>query len=80
MYKWSDDKPGWRLGDLYLLSIAEYNKLPDGTELTSINGTTLVKGKDHIDMDTRGGVTAFGVIDPWNHPLKDLFLIFELTK
>jgi hypothetical protein len=38
------------------------------------------KGKDHIDMDTRYGYTAFGVKDPWNHPLKDLFLIFKIIE
>jgi hypothetical protein len=38
------------------------------------------KGKDHLDDDTRFGYTAYGVKDPWNHSLKDLFLIFKLIE
>jgi hypothetical protein len=80
MQIWSNDVPRRLPGKLHLLSIEEFNKLPDGTELTSINGSVVTKGKDRIDMDTRAGYIAFGIIDPWNHPLKDLFLIFELVK
>jgi len=74
MVRWSKDD------DLYLFTVDEYNQLPDGIELTCIDGDKLVKGKDHIDMDTRGGYIAFGVNDPWNHPLKDKFLIFKLVQ
>lgn len=72
MIKWDDD--------LVLFNEEEYNKLPDGTELTCIDKSTVIKGKDVIDMDTRSGHIAFGVKDPWNHPLKDLFLIFKLVQ
>lgn len=65
---------------LYLFTPEEYGKLPDGTELTCIDRTTSVKGKDYIDLDTRFGHLAYGVKDPWNHPLKDLFLIFKLVQ
>lgn len=66
--------------ELFLFTPEEYDQLPDGIELTSIGGDTKVKGKDYIDMDTRFGHTAFGVKDPWNHPLKNLFLIFKLKQ
>lgn len=63
---------------LYLFTPEEFEQLPDGIELTCIDDDTAVKGKDKIDMDTRYGHLAWGVRDPWNHPLKDLFLIFKL--
>ena len=72
MQKWDDD--------LYLFTPEELAKIPDGTVLTCIDGEESVKGKDHIDMDTRFGCTAYGVKDPWNHPLKDLFLIFKIIE
>ena len=65
---------------LCLFTPEEFEQLPDGTELTSISGDTKVKGKDYIDMDTRFGHIAYGVHDPWNHPLKDLFLVFKLKQ
>lgn len=66
--------------DLYLFTVEEFNHLPDGTELTCIDHTTAIKGKDVIDLDTRGNHIAFGVVDPWNHPLKDIFLVFKLRQ
>lgn len=66
--------------ELFLFTPEEFDQLPDGIELTSISGKSKVKGKDEIDMDTRFGHTAFGVKDPWNHPLKDLFLIFKIKQ
>ena len=65
-------------GELFLFTPEEYEQLPDGIELTCIDGDTVVKGKDYIDMDIRFGNIAYGVKDPWNHPLKDLFLVFKL--
>lgn len=70
----------WNEEGLFLFTPEEYEQLPDGTELTCIDGETVVKGRDYIDMDIRFGHTAFGVKDPWNHPLKDLFLIFKLKQ
>lgn len=70
----------WNEDGLYLFTREEYNQLPDGTELTSINGKLKTKGIDYIDMDVRSGYIAYGVQDPWNHPLKDLFLIFTLKS
>jgi hypothetical protein len=65
---------------LHLFNIEELEQLPDGIELKSVNGSIKVKGKDSIDTDVRYGYTAWGVEDPWNHPLKDLFLIFKLKE
>ncbi len=72
MVQW-DDK-------LYLLTPEEFEQLPDGIELTCIDNTKAVKSKDIIDQDVRFGHLAYGVTDPWNHPLKDLFLIFKLVQ
>ena len=66
--------------ELFLFTPEEYEQLPDGIELTCIDGDIVVKGVDKIDMDTRFGHTAFGVKDPWNHPLKHLFLVFKLKQ
>ena len=66
--------------ELYLFTPEEVEQIPNGTELYSIMGMCAVKGKDTIDLDTRFGHTAFGVKDPWNHPLKDLFLVFKLKQ
>ena len=66
--------------NLYLFTPEEYEQLPDSCELTCIDGSKEVKGVDKVDMDTRFGHIAFGVIDPWNHPLKDLFLVFKLRQ
>jgi hypothetical protein len=65
---------------LYLFTPEEFKQLPDGTEVKSVRGNIKVKGKDIINIDTRYGYTPWGVKDPWNHPLKDLFLIFKLKE
>lgn len=65
---------------LTLFTPEEIRQLPDGIELQSIMGDVKIKGKDEIDLDTRFGHTAWGVIDLWNHPQKDLFLIFKLKQ
>jgi hypothetical protein len=66
--------------NLWLLTMAELEQVPDGTLLDCIiPSKEAVKGKDPIDDDTRGGYLAYGVIDPMNHELKDLFLLFMLA-
>jgi hypothetical protein len=70
----------WNEDGLYLFTPEEYERLPDGTELSCIDNSVAVKGTDKIDMDTRFYHIAYGVKDPWNHPLKDLFLIFKLMQ
>jgi uncharacterized protein YbcI len=71
MQKW-DEK-------LWLFTIDEFNKLPDGIELTSIIGEKVIKGVDDIDLDTRGKCIAFGIEDPLNHKEAELFSIFMLS-
>lgn len=46
--------------DLFLVTPEEFEKLPDGFELTCIFGNKYIKGKDNIDFDTRFGHMAFG--------------------
>lgn len=65
--------------NLWLLTVNEFDQIPNGTELTCIDGTTAVKGQDDIDMDTRFGYIAYGFVDPMNHPLKETLLFFRLT-
>lgn len=74
MHPWDDE--------LWLFTPDEYEQLPDGIELYSVmsGDKVKIKGKDYIDMDTRWGHIAYGVKDPWTHPLKDLFLIFKLKQ
>ena len=66
--------------NLWLFTPDELAQLPDGLELTSIHEAKVVKGRDKIDQDTRFGHLAFGVNDPWTHPLKHKFLIFKIVQ
>lgn len=68
----------WEDG-LYLFTQEEYDRLPIGTVLTCISGAEVTKGIDVVDADTRFGYLAYGVKDPWDHPLKHLFLMFKLS-
>lgn len=45
---------------LWLVTKDEFAQLPDGFELTAIDGDKAIKGKDFIDMDTRCGHIAWG--------------------
>lgn len=72
MVRWTED------ADLWLLTREEFLQLPDGTELTSIMGDRLIKGQDSFNFDSRMGYLAYGVLDPFNHELRDLFLLFAL--
>ena len=65
---------------LWIFTETEFNQLPDGIELISINGTIAVKGKDYIDLDTRENHLAYGINNPWNHKEKHLFLMFGLSQ
>ena len=65
--------------NLWLFTMAELEQVPDGTLLDCIiPGKEAVKGKDHIDDDTRAGYLAYGIKNPMDHKLKDLFLLFML--
>lgn len=54
---------GLRMWDenLLLIPLDLFERVPNGAVLTSIMGNVVVKGKDYIDTDTRGGLMAFGV-------------------
>ena len=47
--------------ELWLLTINEYNELPDNTQLKCIDDEIVIKGNDYIDLDTRFGVIAYGL-------------------
>jgi hypothetical protein len=72
MKRWDEDS------DLWLFTMAEFQQLPDGVVLESINGKHAVKGKDHIGHDKRFGLIAWGVRNPYNHELAPLFTKFML--
>ena len=76
MTKWEDDGNN----SLYLFTVDEFNKLPNGIELESIMGDTKVKGVDDIDLDVRFGHIAYGIRNLWNHAEKNLFLTFLLSQ
>jgi len=63
---WDDDR------ELVLLTLNEFDSLPDGTELTCIDGEVVVKGRDYIDDDTRLGHMAYGVTG--DHPIRLAFI------
>jgi hypothetical protein len=65
---------------LWLFTQEEFDQLPLWTTLISINGNTHTKGIDNFDYDTRYGCIAYGVRDPNNHPLAELFLTFRLRN
>lgn len=49
--------------ELWLLTPAEYELLPDGVRLKCIDDTYAVKGADYIDQDVRFGCLAFGLTE-----------------
>lgn len=55
-FRWWDEKNG-----IMLVPHSLYGALPNGTVLYDINGGTVVKGQDNIDMDTRFGLLAYGI-------------------
>lgn len=62
-----------------LLTVDEFNSLPEGTQLECINGKIVTKGVDYIDLETRYGHIAYGVTG--SHPLRTkLLFITEGNK
>lgn len=53
--KWEEER------DLYLIPLWAFDLIPDGTELESIGGDKVIKGKDEIDLDVRFGCIAYGL-------------------
>lgn len=54
--KWDEDMPDLWLFPLYLVPI-----IPEGLEVTSINGETFKYEKDKMDNDIRFGCVAYGI-------------------
>lgn len=55
----------WKLKDgrqIKLIHESQLRDVPDGTELFDIFGEPVIKGKDDIDLDTRGGYLAYGTL------------------
>jgi hypothetical protein len=48
---------------IWTITPEQFNQLPDGTELTSVFGEKMVKGRDEINQDTRAGYLAFGFLE-----------------
>lgn len=76
MLKWTADGEN----SLWLLTPAEFAKIPDGAVLECFDGKLKTKGVDYIDDDLRGGHLAYGVRNPFNHELKDIFLLMVLER
>ena len=70
MVLWNDK------ANLWLLTPDEIKQLPAGTILESINGSK--KEKESCDLDTRFGYTAFGIRNPMEHELAELFTLMRL--
>lgn len=56
-----DSKPDGTGRVLMLCPLADFQNVPDGVEMESINGKKVTKGKDYIDDDTRAGLLAYGL-------------------
>ena len=52
----------WWDGRLLLISPSMLATIADGETLVCIDGTSVVKGVDKIDDDTRGGLLAYGFL------------------
>ncbi len=72
MKRWDEDS------DLWLFTMAEFQQLPDGIVLESINGKKAVKGLDRIGHEQLWSYISWGVRDPFNHELGPLFTKFML--
>ena len=48
-------------GNLWLIPLYLLPILPDGLELTRIDGSKVIVGKDYIDNDIRYGCIAYGI-------------------
>lgn len=54
--RWDEDEDD----ELRLLTLDEYERVPDGTMLINIGNKVKMKGRDDIDLDTRFGCIAWG--------------------
>ena len=74
MIRWDDSE-----NSLWLFTVDEFNKLPDGIILECIDGSFATKGVDRVDKDVRFACIAYGVRNPMVHPEHELFTIFRLS-
>ncbi len=65
--------------NLWLFTIKEYNMLPDGFILETINPGEIVTKGPNLDMDTRFGYLAYGVCNPLTHPESELLAKIRLS-
>jgi hypothetical protein len=76
--------------DFYCLTLSEIKRLPEDTILESSDGKShllagevesTVTGISGFALSNNGELLFnYGIRDPWNHPLKDLFLIFKIIE
>jgi hypothetical protein len=67
--------------ELWLLTEAELDSLPDGTILLSVNNNKKIK-TDALDRDTRFGVLAYGLTEELadQQGLKNQFLLWMMES
>lgn len=77
IYPWTRNRnkpyrPYYGSEPLWLLTPGELDQLPDGITLTSIHGKTVVTGRNHLGLDTRMGVTAYGILESQIKPIVEI--------
>ena len=57
------EQRGWQEWDDHILlcPLEDFENVPDGTKMTSINDHQVIKGQDKINLDTRGKFLAYGI-------------------
>lgn len=65
---------------LWLFTPEEFEKLPDGIILTSVNNCKMKKGKDTFSMLTVVGHIGYGITNPSKHEQAELFSVFMLSR
>jgi hypothetical protein len=82
MYRWGEE-------NYYLLTNEELDRLPVDTIVENPRGSAIsikdikpiFRAESHLIYRESGiGYVEYGIRDPWNHPLKDLFLVFLLKS
>jgi hypothetical protein len=56
-------RKSWTNERLWVLIPEQFDSLPDGTKLVTVNGVDFTKGVDKIDNETRGGYLGVGFPD-----------------
>jgi hypothetical protein len=66
--------------NFWILNEEEFSKIPDGHSLVTINGEEVIKGEYVPSIHLEFGYTNCGVINPFEHKLKEYFFIFMLKR